>query len=166
MKQSELGRDADMKQARISSLERIGEVSFSIETLIRLASAFRVGLIVKFAPISEMLDWENNFAPDEFDVVPLENDEAFLHPERSGSQRSASSGLSAAMLGGQGDEASMAPAYHTQNVSTSSWREGSILDTILSANEAPSNSSRMVEMGSAYLSATLNQSTGEQGCEA
>jgi len=31
-----------MKQGRISVLERIGEVSFSIETLIKLAAAFRV----------------------------------------------------------------------------------------------------------------------------
>jgi transcriptional regulator with XRE-family HTH domain len=79
MKQAELGAEAEMKQGRISSLERIGVASFSIGTLIRLASAFRVGLIVKFVPMSEMLAWENSFMPDEFDVVPVEKDEAFIN---------------------------------------------------------------------------------------
>lgn len=79
MKQAELGTEAEMKQGRISVLERIGEVSFSIETLIKLASAFRVGLVVKFVPMSEMLAWENAFMPDEFDVAPVERDEAFIN---------------------------------------------------------------------------------------
>lgn len=81
MKQAELGAEADMKQARISMLERIGVASFRLETLIKLASAFRVGLIVKFVPMSEMLAWENSFMPDEFDVVPVEKDEAFINYE-------------------------------------------------------------------------------------
>jgi transcriptional regulator with XRE-family HTH domain len=81
MTQAELGSDANMKQARISVLERIGEVSFSIETLIKISSAFRVGLIVKFVPMSEMLAWENSFMPDEFDVHPIEKDTAFTSPE-------------------------------------------------------------------------------------
>ncbi len=161
--QAELGTEADMKQARISALERIGDASFSIETLIRLASAFRVGLAVRFVPMSEMLDWENDFAPDEFDVVPLENDEAFLRRERPGSQRRASSGLRAAMLGEQNDEPGRAPAYYTQNESTSLWWENSILGSILSASEASSNSTLKTEMGSATAGATLNQSTCEQG---
>ncbi|MGC9157533.1 MAG: helix-turn-helix domain-containing protein [Terracidiphilus sp.] len=79
MKQTELGAEAEMKQGRISVLERIGEVSFSIDTLIKLAAAFRVGLIVKFAPMSEMLAWENSFLPDDFDVVPVEKDGAFIN---------------------------------------------------------------------------------------
>lgn len=81
MKQAELGAEALMKQGRISILERIGEVSFSIETLIKLAAAFRVGLMVKFVPMSEMLAWENSFMPDEFDVLPIEKDMAFISPE-------------------------------------------------------------------------------------
>lgn len=81
MKQAELGAEAEMKQGRISVLERIGEVSFSIETLIKLAAAFRVGLMVKFVPMREMLAWENSFMPDEFDVVPVEKDEAFINYE-------------------------------------------------------------------------------------
>lgn len=81
MKQADLGAEAEMKQGRISVLERIGEVSFSVETLIKLASALRVGLIVKFVPMSEMLAWENSFMPDEFDALPIEEDLAFTMPE-------------------------------------------------------------------------------------
>ena len=41
--QEKLGNEADMKQARISAMEKPGEVAFTLETLIRLAFAFRVG---------------------------------------------------------------------------------------------------------------------------
>jgi transcriptional regulator with XRE-family HTH domain len=77
-KQADLGEAVEMKQARISKLEQIGAANFSIETLIRLASAFRVGLIVKFVPYSEMLEWENEFQPDAFDAAPIEEDGDFI----------------------------------------------------------------------------------------
>jgi transcriptional regulator with XRE-family HTH domain len=79
--QGQLAEKADMKQARISTLEKIGESSFSIETLIRLAASFGAGLAVQFVPMSEMLDWENSFEPDSFNVPSIENDEAFCSPE-------------------------------------------------------------------------------------
>jgi transcriptional regulator with XRE-family HTH domain len=91
LKQSELGAEAGMKQARVSALERIGEASFSIETLIRLAAAFRVGLLVRFASHSEILDWENNFSPDEFDATPIDQDERFA---RAGEEHFAEAALS------------------------------------------------------------------------
>ncbi len=80
MKQEELGNEAEMKQSRISAMERSGEVSFNIETLIRLAAALRVGLKVEFVPYSEMLTWENNFSQDRFNPLPIEKDEAFTNP--------------------------------------------------------------------------------------
>ena len=97
--QAELGTEADMKQARISALERIGEASFSIATLIRIASAFRVGLIVRFAPMSEMLSWENAFQPDSFDVAPLEEDGAFIQPNAEANREPATPGIVYAMGG-------------------------------------------------------------------
>jgi transcriptional regulator with XRE-family HTH domain len=99
MKQAELGSAAKMKQARISVLERIGEASYNIETLIKLASAFRVGLIVKFAPMSEMLNWENGFQPDTFDVVPIEDDMAFVHASDSGNREQLNPRMILAMTG-------------------------------------------------------------------
>ena len=103
MKQCDLGVEADMKQARISALERIGESNLSIETLIRLAAAFRTGLIVKFAPHSEMLDWENSFSPDTFESVSLDRDDRFLRGEGPRLDRpnpTMSLGLQEALTGG------------------------------------------------------------------
>src|SRR5208282_6179924 len=60
--QKELGDQADMKQSRISAMERPGETQFNVETLIRLAAAMKVGLRVEFVSFSEMLEWENNFS--------------------------------------------------------------------------------------------------------
>jgi transcriptional regulator with XRE-family HTH domain len=80
MKQDELGREAEMKQSRISAMERPGEASFNIETLIRLAAALRVGLKVEFVPFSEMLTWENSFSQDRFNPVPIERDTTFIDP--------------------------------------------------------------------------------------
>ena len=163
MTQAELGSDANMKQARISVLERIGEVSFSIETLIKLASAFRVGLVVKFAPMSEMLDWENAFAPDEFHVVPLERDEAFLHPEHSGNSRKMSPGLCDAMLGEQDSLVNVIPAHPVQSVSVSYWWQNSTPTPSSSATEAAGNSTFKALIDSAFMGANQNQNTHEQG---
>lgn len=76
--QSELGVKTGMKQARISALEHIGDASFSLSTLIRIASAFKIGLQVRFVTMSELLAWENSFEPDSFDVVPIQEDDSFL----------------------------------------------------------------------------------------
>jgi hypothetical protein len=67
-----------MLQPRISAMEKPGAINFNIETLVRLAAAFKVGLIVKFVPTSEMLDWENGFSQDEFDVATFEQDIGLL----------------------------------------------------------------------------------------
>ncbi len=61
-------------------MEKPGLVTFTLETLIRLAAAFRVGLKVEFVPISEMVRWDNSYSQDEFSVVPIEKDEEFLNP--------------------------------------------------------------------------------------
>jgi transcriptional regulator with XRE-family HTH domain len=81
--QKELGDKAEMKQARISAMEKPGEVAFSLETLIRLASAFRVGLQVRFVPHSKMLKWDDSYSQENFSVTPIEKDEQFLSPTTS-----------------------------------------------------------------------------------
>lgn len=78
--QTALAKEAGMKQSRISAMERPGETNFNLETLVRLAAAFKVGLIVRFAPFSELLDWENRFSQDIFDVVEIDEDVDFLRP--------------------------------------------------------------------------------------
>lgn len=80
-RQADLAREAGMQQSRISMFETPGAANVTLETLARLAAVFKVGLIVKFVPFSEMLQWENTFSQDSFDVVRLEQDVAFLKPE-------------------------------------------------------------------------------------
>lgn len=72
--------EAGMKQSRISAMERPGETKFNLETLIRVAAAFKVGLIVRFAPFSDVLRWENGFSQDDFDVLKIDDDAEFLAP--------------------------------------------------------------------------------------
>ena len=81
MTQGTLADEADMKQSRISAMERPGETKFNLETLIRLAAVLRVGLSVKFVSFSEMVKWSNEYSQDNFDVVKIENDPAFVAPE-------------------------------------------------------------------------------------
>jgi transcriptional regulator with XRE-family HTH domain len=163
MKQAELGTKAKMKQARISVLEHIGEASYSIETLIKLASAFRVGLMVKFVPMSEMLEWENSFMPDEFDAVPLERDKSFLRPKHVNNQANMSSGLRDAMLGDQDNSVNVIPAYTVQSESALSRSQASIdkpgLPTSVALNSQPSKG----QMNSASLCSALNLDIHEQG---
>lgn len=132
MKQAELGAAAEMKQGRISVLERIGEASFSIETLIKLASAFRVGLIIKFASMSEMLNWENGFQPDTFDVVPIEDDMAFVHTSTAGNREQSNPRMILAMIGSATNVTTeVAPTYPSNptycKVSASDFAMGSVL---------------------------------------
>lgn len=82
-RQADLAQESGMLQSRISLLETPGAANITLETLARLAAAFKVGLIVKFVPFSEMLNWENSFSQDSFDVVRLEHDVAFLRPEKA-----------------------------------------------------------------------------------
>jgi transcriptional regulator with XRE-family HTH domain len=79
-RQSDLANAASMQQSRISMFETPGAANVTLETLCRLAAAFKVGLQVRFVPFSEMLRWENGFIPSGFDVVRLDRDWAFLNP--------------------------------------------------------------------------------------
>lgn len=81
MTQKELGERAEMRQTRISALEQIGEAKYNIDTLVRLAAAFKVGLFVKFVTFSEMLEWENDFSQDDFIVKKIDEDYEFISPE-------------------------------------------------------------------------------------
>ncbi len=80
-RQSDLAREAEVHQSRISMFETPGVANITLETLAKIAAGLRVGVVVKFVPFHEMLDWENNFSPDAFDVTPrLEQDELFINP--------------------------------------------------------------------------------------
>ncbi len=78
--QERFAHEANMKQSRVSAMECPGAVNFNLETLVRAAATFRVGLKVEFVPFSQMLRWENSFSQDNFDVVKIEEDVAYLNP--------------------------------------------------------------------------------------
>jgi transcriptional regulator with XRE-family HTH domain len=77
-RQADLATAAKMHQSRISMFETPGSTNFTLETLAKLAAVFKVGLIVDFVPFSEMLDWENRFSQDSFDVVRIDKDWSFI----------------------------------------------------------------------------------------
>src|SRR5262245_54552070 len=67
--QKELAEKAGMKQGRISVLENPNyEGAVNIKTLLKLAQAFDVGLIVRFAPFSEIADWSTEMKREHHDV--------------------------------------------------------------------------------------------------
>ncbi|MGD0974819.1 MAG: helix-turn-helix transcriptional regulator [Candidatus Korobacteraceae bacterium] len=78
--QAELAKQAGMLQSRISAMETPGRTNFNLETLVRLAATFRVAVVVKFVPFSELLRWENGYSQDTFSVTQLEHDIGFLNP--------------------------------------------------------------------------------------
>ncbi|MGH8371829.1 MAG: helix-turn-helix domain-containing protein [Gammaproteobacteria bacterium] len=81
MDQKKLAKMAGMKQPRISAIENGNGQELSLNTLRRLASAFDVALIVRFAPFSELFNWVegrykvvNGFHPNSFNVTPYIED--------------------------------------------------------------------------------------------
>lgn len=80
-RQSDLAKAAGLHQSRISMFETPGAANMTIETLSRMAAAFKVGLRVEFVSFNEMLTWENGFSQDSFRVTPINEDYEFQNPE-------------------------------------------------------------------------------------
>lgn len=72
--QKMLAKEAKMLQPRISAMEQPGYGKFKLDTLMRLASAFDVALIVRFAPFSDLIKWSERFSPDNFQVQSFEKE--------------------------------------------------------------------------------------------
>jgi transcriptional regulator with XRE-family HTH domain len=75
--QEELAERTGMLQPRISAVLKPGKVRPNIETLRRFAEAFDCGLLVRFAPFSELMRWSDSFDPERFNVPTFEDDPAF-----------------------------------------------------------------------------------------
>jgi transcriptional regulator with XRE-family HTH domain len=76
--QKELAERAGMKQERISAIENPNyKNAFTLSTLKRLASAFDIALIVRFAPISQLVDWELKLSPESLQAVSFNEDHYF-----------------------------------------------------------------------------------------
>jgi len=77
LSQAELGARAEMAQEAISRLEDPNYGKLTINTLKRLASAFDVGLIIRFVPFSDLVKWELNLSPDSLNAISFERDPYF-----------------------------------------------------------------------------------------
>lgn len=75
--QQELAKRAGMKQERISVCENPNYGRFSLQTLKQIASAFDVALVVRFAPFSELTEWELNLSPESLEVENFDKEEYF-----------------------------------------------------------------------------------------
>jgi transcriptional regulator with XRE-family HTH domain len=96
--QPEMAALTGMRQPRISAMEKPGGAHFTLETLRRLAEAFDVALIVRFAPFSELLDWSGKFNPDTF-RVPGFTEEAQAQEDRITEAENAPAAMSAGQFG-------------------------------------------------------------------
>lgn len=63
-----LAKQTGMLQPRVSGLLTPGKTRPNIETLRRIAEAFDCGLIVRFAPFSELAHWSETFDPESFHI--------------------------------------------------------------------------------------------------
>lgn len=63
-------------QSMVSRLEDPDYGKYSVSTLLTLADAFDVGLVVRFAPFSELVDWDINKSGPTLDPPPFAKDEA------------------------------------------------------------------------------------------
>jgi transcriptional regulator with XRE-family HTH domain len=82
-KQADVAEKTGMLQPRISAMERPGGTKFTLETLRRLASAFDVGLLVKFVPFSELVQWSDDFNAESFAVPSFDEDCGLKEPPTS-----------------------------------------------------------------------------------
>lgn len=80
--QKELAERIGMKQERISALENPNYSKFTITPLKKIASAFDVALVVRFAPISELVKWELTLSPETLGVVSFEQDPYFKETQQ------------------------------------------------------------------------------------
>lgn len=90
-KQAEVAAKAGMKQSRISDLEDPNYENYETKTLVKLAAAFDVGLVIRFVPFSELAKWSATLSPKDFlpteflkdGIVPEIEDEAALAKPQS-----------------------------------------------------------------------------------
>ncbi len=78
--QKKLGEQAGMKQPRIALLEDPDRTNGeSITTLLRIADAFDVGLIVSYVPISENIKWATTLSPQRLSPPSYEREQQQIH---------------------------------------------------------------------------------------
>lgn len=74
LSQGELAALAGMAQPRISEIEKPGERSLNIDTLLRIALGLDVALQIRFVPFSDLVSWSENFDPDNFRIPSFDDE--------------------------------------------------------------------------------------------
>jgi len=72
--QESLAKEAEMGQSQICRLEDINYGSFTMKSLLRLASAFDVALVVKFVPFSRLLKETEDLSPEALSAESFSKD--------------------------------------------------------------------------------------------
>jgi transcriptional regulator with XRE-family HTH domain len=72
--QAELAQASGKVQETISQLENPDYGNYTLKTLQRLAEAFDVALIVRFAPFSELAHWITDLSPEKLAVSNFDHD--------------------------------------------------------------------------------------------
>lgn len=72
--QADLGEKTGMRQNAISRLEKPDYGSLSVNTLIRLASAFDVALLIKFVPFRKLLDEFSDLSTEALEVASFDDE--------------------------------------------------------------------------------------------
>lgn len=72
--QTQLAEKAGMRQSRISALEDPNNENLEIKTLKRLASAYDVGLTIRFVRFSEIVNWADKMTPAELAPTNFNSD--------------------------------------------------------------------------------------------
>ena len=67
-------------QSMVSRLENPDYGKYSVSTLVNLAKVFDVGLVVRFAPFSEVVDWDQNKTALTLEPLPFAQDIALEEP--------------------------------------------------------------------------------------
>lgn len=81
--QPELAKKLGTSQNAISRLEKPDYGKASLTTLKKLAAIYDVGLIVRFAPFSQLADWESNTPYTEYGLIPEAMNPATFDEEES-----------------------------------------------------------------------------------
>lgn len=83
MSQQDLAKELDTSQNAIYRLENPKAHKPNISTLEKIAAFFGVGLVVRFAPLSEIVDWTLDMSPASLDVPAFDQDPGFVEREQA-----------------------------------------------------------------------------------
>jgi hypothetical protein len=79
--QGKFGNLAHMKQEQISRLENPDNEMLSVKTLLKLAAARDVALVVRFIPFGDLVKWDLNLSSESLEVPSFSQDPYLLGKE-------------------------------------------------------------------------------------